>query len=117
MKSAKLLLTVFLLCGAVAPTVRAAAAGRENPVPVRTVPPEYPSEMRRQHVSGLVVIKCTVDAQGNVSETNVVKSSNESFDKFAMDAVKKWKFKPARQDGEAISTSVNIPIKFVVDES
>lgn len=86
-------------------------------MPVRTVAPEYPSDLKKQHVSGLVVVKCTVDVQGNVSGTNVVKSSNEQFDQFAMDAVKKWKFKPARQDGTAISVEVTIPIKFVAEES
>lgn len=97
-------------------TVRA-AAGRENPVPVRTVAPEYPQNLKAQNVSGLVMIKCTIDEQGNVGETSVVKSSNEQFDRFATDAIKKWKFKPARQDGNPISVQVTIPIKFVVDES
>lgn len=86
-------------------------------MPVRTVPPEYPGELKKQKVSGLVLVKCTVDDQGNVSETNIVKSSNDQFDRFAMDAVKKWKFKPARQDGTAVSSQVTIPIKFVAEES
>jgi protein TonB len=94
-----------------------AAAGRENPIPVRTVPPEYPVDLRRQGVSGLVMVKCTVDDQGNVAETSVSKSSNEAFDKYALEAVKKWKFKPARQDGNPISVQVTIPIKFVAQES
>jgi len=64
-----------------------------------------------------VMVKCTIDDQGNVSEANVVKSSNEQFDKFATAALKKWKFKPARQDGNPISMQVTIPIKFVAEES
>jgi periplasmic protein TonB len=94
-----------------------ATPGRENPVPVRTFAPEYPVAMRQARVSGLVVVRCMIDDQGNVSGTSVVKSSNNAFDQNALDAVKKWKFKPARQDGAAIATSVTIPIKFVVDES
>ena len=95
----------------------AATPGRENPVPVRTVPPEYPHELKSHNVSGLVMVKCTIDEQGNVGEVNVVKSSNEQFDRFATDALKKWKFKPAKQDGTAISVQVTIPIKFVAEES
>lgn len=94
-----------------------AAAGREPPVPVRTVAPDYPRDLRDQKVSGVVMVKCTIDEQGNVSETEVSKSSNEGFDKFAIDALKKWKFKPARQDGSPIAMTVTIPIKFVAEES
>jgi protein TonB len=81
------------------------------------VSPEYPRDLKASRVSGLVMVKCTIDEQGNVSGTDIVKSSNEQFDRFATDAVKKWKFKPAREDGTAISVQVTIPIKFVAEES
>lgn len=95
----------------------ALAAGKEPPVPVRTVAPDYPRELRNQGVSGVVMVKVTIDEQGNVTATAVAKSSNAGFDQFAMDAVKKWKFKPGLQDGNPISMTVTIPIKFVADES
>lgn len=87
----------------------------EPPVPVRTVAPEYPSELRREGVSGLVMVKCAIDEQGNVTETTVEKSSNNAFEKPALDAVKKWKFKPAKQDGNPVAVKVTIPIKFVFE--
>jgi protein TonB len=111
------LLLAAAVCASLSIVAFAATPGRENPVPVRTVAPEYPRELKAQNVSGLVMVKCTIDEQGNVGEVAVVKSSNEKFDQFATDALKKWKFKPARQDGTPISVQVTIPIKFVVDES
>ena len=87
----------------------------EPPVPVRTVAPEYPNELRRDGVSGLVMVKCTIDEQGNVTETLIEKSSNAAFEKPAVDAVKKWKFKPAKQDGAPVAIKVSIPIKFVFE--
>lgn len=116
MKIPSLLLAAFF-CIAPVFTSFAATPGRENPVPVRTVAPEYPRDLKADGVSGLVMVKCTIDEQGNVSGTDIVKSSNDKFDKFATEALKKWKFKPARQDGEPISVQVTIPIKFTVDES
>jgi protein TonB len=116
MKNTSLLLAVFL-CLAPASVVLAATPGRENPVPVRTVAPEYPREMKANGVSGLVMVKCTIDEQGNVAGTDILKSSNEKFDRFATEALKKWKFKPARQDGTPVSVQVTIPIKFVAEES
>lgn len=116
MKTSALLLTA-VLCFAPVSAVLAATPGRENPVPVRTVAPEYPRELKATGVSGLVMVKCNIDEQGNVAGTEVVKSSNEQFDRFATDALKKWKFKPARQDGAPVSMQVTIPIKFVAEES
>jgi protein TonB len=114
----RLALVLALLFAVAGPAMHATPVpGRENPIPVRTVRPEYPTDLKRNKVSGLVVVKCTIDIQGNVSDANVVKSSNELFDQFATDALKKWKFKPARQDGEPVSMQVNIPVKFVAEES
>lgn len=106
--------TVSLFCLlAVAPL--ALAQTKEPPVPVRTVPPDYPNELRREGVSGIVTVKCTIDEQGNVQEPEVEKSTNGAFDKPAIAALKKWKFKPAKQDGAPVSIKVSIPIKFVFE--
>lgn len=102
---------VFVLAAFVAP----AFAASEPPVPVRTVAPEYPSELRRDGVSGLVMVKCTIDEQGNVIDPQVEKSSNAAFEKPAVEALKKWKFKPAKQDGAPVAIKVSIPIKFVFE--
>jgi len=104
---------LIALSAAAAPVL--AQTKTEPPVPVRTVPPDYPSELRREGVSGLVMIKCNIDEKGDVTETIVEKSSNEAFDKPAVAAVKKWKFKPAKQDGNPVAIKVSIPIKFVFE--
>jgi protein TonB len=87
----------------------------EPPVPVRTVAPDYPPELRRDGVSGLVMVKCTIDTQGNVVEPQVEKSSNAAFERPAIEALRKWKFKPAKQDGAPVAIRVSIPIKFVIE--
>jgi len=93
----------------------AMAQTKEPPVPVRTVAPDYPDELRREGVSGIVTVKCTIDENGNVTEPTVEKSSNAAFERPALAALKKWKFKPAKQDGAPVSTKVSIPIKFVFE--
>jgi protein TonB len=117
MRTLKHYLAIVAVCLAPATPVALAAAGREAPVPVRTVAPEYPRELKDSGVSGIVTVKVTIDEQGNVSEADVVKSSNEGFDRFATAALKKWKFKPGKQDGSPIAMQVTIPVKFVLDES
>lgn len=114
MKNQKHIFLVMALGLALAPAV---FAGREPPVPVRTVAPDYPREMRARSISGVVMVHCMIDSQGNVSEATVAKSTNENFDSAAVDAVKKWKFKPALEDGNPVAMAVTIPIKFVADDN
>jgi protein TonB len=82
------------------------------PVAVRTVAPIYPESMRRDHVSGVVLVSCEIDDHGNVGETKVVKSSNSEFEEPALAALRRWKFKPAQRDGAPVAMHVSIPIKF-----
>jgi protein TonB len=111
----KSLFSSLFLAAAVLTTPAFAQTKTEPPVPVRTVAPEYPDELRREGVSGLVMVKCSIDEQGNVTETVIEKSSNAAFEKPAVAAVKKWKFKPAKQDGAPVAIKVSIPIKFVFE--
>jgi periplasmic protein TonB len=87
----------------------------EPPMALRTVSPEYPSELKRDGVAGVVVIKCTVDVQGNVVEPEVEKSSNVEFNQPAIDALKKWKFRPAQLDGAPVAKKISLQIKFVAE--
>jgi protein TonB len=88
----------------------------EPPVPVRMVPPKYPTEMRREGTSGVVTVSCLIDEKGNVQEPKVEKATNDAFSQPAVDAVRKWKFKPAKRDGSAVSIRVSIPIQFSVSD-
>jgi protein TonB len=79
----------------------------ENPKPL------YPREARKKGFQGEVVLKVEVLSDGLVGEVEVKKSSgHEILDRSALSAVKQWKFTPAKRGETAISTWVNIPIKF-----
>jgi len=93
-----------------------AFAATEPAVPVRMVPPEYPYQLKREGVTGVVTVAFDVDEKGNVQGAKVVKSSNTEFEKPALDAITKWKFKPARKDGVPITTRVSIPLQFKMDD-
>jgi protein TonB len=103
-----------LLAGslALANASAAEAAFDVRPVPVKTPPPEYPIEMQRKGISGVVAVRVIIDETGAVAECTVSKSSQVEFEEPAMNAVKNWKFKPATKDGAAVKVSVVIPIKF-----
>jgi periplasmic protein TonB len=107
------LLSSLLLIGVLSAGIAYAQTKMEPPVPVRTVSPDYPAALKRDGVSGVVTVKCLIDENGNVAETEVEKSSNAAFDQPALSALKKWKFKPARQDGNPVAIKISIPIRFV----
>jgi periplasmic protein TonB len=90
--------------------------GIEAPVPVRMVPPKFPPEMRREGTGGLVTVKCTIDEKGNVTEPQVEKATHDAFVQPALDALRKWKFKPAKKGGNPIALRVSIPIQFTVSD-
>ena len=108
---------LFLAAGLLlaSPSARADDA-MEPPVPVRMVPPAYPAELRRLGTSGVVTISCLIDEKGNVQEPKVEKTSNDKFSQPALDAVRKWKFKPAKKSGTAVSLRVSIPIQFSISD-
>ena len=63
----------------------------------------------------MVMVNCLIDEKGNVSDPKIEKSSNEAFERPAVEALQKWKFKPATENGAAISVRVTIPIKFIYE--
>lgn len=76
-------------------------------------PPSYPSLSRRMGEEGRVILRVLVGADGKPQGVEVENGSgSERLDKAALDAVRKWKFIPARRNNEAISAYVLVPVKF-----
>jgi protein TonB len=88
----------------------------ENPVPVKTPPPRYPPSLKRDGVSGVVAVTTVIDESGAVASTSVAKSSHPDFEAPALEAVAKWKFKPAKKDGAAVKVKVTLPLRFSVED-
>ena len=110
-----ILIAVLGIAAGMVATVPVRAA-MEPAVPVRTVAPIYPYELKRDGITGVVSVAFEVDEQGNVQDATVQKSSNAKFDQPALDAIKKWKFKPGRKDGVPVKMKVAIPLQFTVSD-
>lgn len=75
--------------------------------------PPYPSASRRMGEEGEVQLRVSVDANGNVQQIELHKSSGFArLDQSALDTVKRWRFVPARQGNQPVSSSVIVPIQF-----
>jgi protein TonB len=107
---------IVLLAALAFGSLSARAEEVEAPVPVRMVPPKYPVEMRKEGTSGVVTITCIIDEKGNVTEPTVEKATNDAFRQPALDALRKWKFKPAKKGGTPVALKVSIPIQFTMND-
>ncbi len=88
----------------------------EKPTPTKTSNPDYPTDLKREGVDGLVAVTTVIDETGNVIDVQVKKSSHPSFDKPAKEAIMRWKFSPAKKDGKPVKVRVTIPVKFSIKD-
>ena len=83
----------------------------DNPKPV------YPALSRRMGEEGKVVLRVQVAANGLPTDVKVhVSSGSDRLDQSVLDAVRLWKFVPARRGDEAVAASVLVPIVFSLKE-
>ena len=82
------------------------------PVPIYTPNPPYSEEARKAGVSGVVEVDITIDAAGNVQDARVVKPLGHGLDEKAVEAVRKWKFKPGYKDGKPVTVIATIEVNF-----
>lgn len=87
----------------------------EAPAPLTTERPEYPLDMKRAGIEGVVQITCLVDEKGGVQSVTVKDYTHPGFTGAAVDAVKKWTFTPGRRNGVTAPMRVSLPIRFVID--
>ena len=76
------------------------------------VPPVYPPQALKDGIVGTVYLETKIDALGTVSAVKVTKSDADVLNDAAMEAVRKWRFTPAKKDGKDIACTVTIPFKF-----
>lgn len=80
------------------------------------VRPRYPFELRRQRISGEVLVEFFVDREGNVRDAFAVRSTEAGFEEAAVAAVSTWRFEPGRKNGAPVITRMRVPIVFSMNE-
>ncbi len=91
-----------------APVPRSAAL----PKVVRQSPPVYPLALQKAGITGEVVVEFVIDQRGDVANAVAARSTSPDFNAAAVEAVRRWKFKPATVDGRAVNTRMRVPIIF-----
>ncbi len=78
--------------------------------------PVYPEKAKKDEAEAIVWIKSLVNKDGEVVKSMIFKSSDSeySFDKTALDAAYKCKFKPAVKDGKPVAVWITYCVKFTL---
>jgi TonB family protein len=83
------------------------------PIPLNSVIPEFSDEARAARYQGICLVSVVIDSQGNPQNPKVTRSLGMGLDEKAIEAVRKYKFKPAMRDGKtAVSVRITIVVTF-----
>jgi|SRR5579884_518406 len=77
--------------------------------------PTIPDDLRSDALDKTFVAEFTVSPDGTPTDIKVSQSTgNDELDRLALEAARKWKFKPATRDGQPIESRVRLHIEFQV---
>ena len=82
------------------------------PVVINRVEPVYPEVARKARISGIVIVECIIDKSGNVTNVQVLKPLPFGLDQAAVDAVRRWKFRPGTLNGQPVDVIFNLTVNF-----
>jgi TonB family protein len=79
--------------------------------------PVYPEAMRLDRVEGKVVFNVVVCSDGVPRGLEVVSEKPAGFREAAIEAVRRWRYEPARQDGVPVAVKLAVQVRFrLLDE-
>jgi len=74
---------------------------------------EYPPIAQEAGIEGTVIVQAFIDKAGRVTQTVILKGiPNTGLDEAAMEAIRKTRFKPAKQRDRAVGVWISIPVNF-----
>jgi protein TonB len=89
----------------------------QKPVQTFQAKANHPFELLRARISGAATVKFIVDASGNVRDAEVISATHREFGPEAVKAIMKWKFRPGKKSGSAVSTRMEVTYKFSLGQS
>ncbi len=85
-----------------------------RPVLVDKIEPQYTETARRVRLEGTVIVQAVIDEAGRVVDVKILKPLPMGLDKAAVDAVSRWRFKPATLYGRPVKVYYSLTVNFRV---
>ena len=86
--------------------------GITAPAIVREVKPDYTEDGRRRQIEGDVVLEIVVRSDGSVGSVKLLQGLGAGLDQRAIDAVRQWRFSPAKRYGVPVDVIVEVAMEF-----
>jgi protein TonB len=80
-----------------------------------TVNPEIPDDLKHTQFKSFVRVRVEIDEDGTFTPVLRTSSGNPDIDNRVLEALKKWKWKPAMKDGEPVKSVKLFKFEFVVE--
>jgi len=87
-------------------------SGIEPPTVLREVKPTYTEAARLGGIAGEVLLEVVVQRDGSVRVGRVIQGLGSGLDERAIDAVRQWRFSPARRLGQPVDVLVEVAVEF-----
>ncbi|MGR9051449.1 MAG: energy transducer TonB [Gammaproteobacteria bacterium] len=82
-------------------------------IPLVRIPPRYPMRAANRHIEGSVTVEFTIAKDGTVADARVIEAHPSSiFNRAALEALQKWKFKPKIVEGQAVEQQARQTLQF-----
>jgi TonB family protein len=89
--------------------------GVTPPTVASRVEPRYTQEARVARLQGTIVLQAVVKADGTIDVVRVVRGLADGLTDSAVEALKQWKFRPGKKDGQDVDVALNVEINFNLD--
>lgn len=87
-------------------------SGVSAPRVIQAPDPEYEEVARAAKYQGVVVLHLIVDEQGKPQNIRIVHMIGLGLDDRAVEAVRKWRFQPAKRNGKPVAVAINVEVNF-----
>ena len=99
--------------GQVSPEAPLKVGGSVTPPRVIYSPdPGYSDKAQKAHYQETCVLWLIVGADGHPRDIRVARAIGMGLDEKAIEAVRTWRFKPARKDGQPVAVQINVEVEF-----
>ena len=90
----------------------APGSGIQPPRVLREVKADYSEEARRGGIAGDVVLEIVVRRDGSVGDVKLLQGLRGGLNDRAVQAVRQWRFSPARRQGAPVDVIVEVAVEF-----
>ena len=86
--------------------------GIEPPRLLHEIRPNYTEDARRRGLKGEVLLEIVVQRDGTVGDVRILQSLGDGLGQSAVEAVRQWRFAPARRLGAPVDVLVEVGVEF-----